>query len=71
MIDVSAGVTVRTVEPRMLLPLLLAAAVMVVVPTAIAVARPLSGRMLPTVATDGLDEVHCAELVRSLVDPSL
>jgi hypothetical protein len=63
--DSVADVTARVVLPGRAVPDL-AVAVMVAVPPATAVARPL----LLTVATDGLDEVQETCLVRSWLVPS-
>jgi hypothetical protein len=46
------------------------AAVMVVVPTAIATALPFEPAAFPIVATDGVDELHVTDAVRSCVEES-
>lgn len=53
----AAGVTVRIAEPVMLPE----AALIVVTPTPVLAARPV----FETVATDGSDDIHVAEAVRS------
>jgi hypothetical protein len=58
-----AGITVRLVDPETVPE----AAVIIVEPKAIEVARPLDPAALLIVATEGGDELHTTEPVRSCV----
>src|SRR5262245_65472924 len=65
----AAGVPSGAVAP--LMPLAPSVAVMVVVPTAMLLARPRLPEVLLTTATDGFEELHVTEVVRSWVVPLL